>query len=367
MKPSVIRTLVVDDSALYRKFVASVLNEIPEVEVVGTASNGRIGLEKIKSLQPDMITLDLEMPVLDGLGLLRELADQKIDVASIIISSITAEGAKATNAALHLGAFDFVLKPIGEGPDESRRQLERDLAPKIHACIGALRSRIAKSPAAGSSVRESKSDDSIERMTKSVDAIRRDPSIVCIGVSTGGPVALNQVLPKLPADFPCPILLVQHMPPLFTKNLADDLNQKCALDVQEATNGMAVEAGHILIAPGGSQMRIAQVNGKPIVQITNDPPEKSCKPSVDYLFRSIAHLYGNRTVAAILTGMGDDGTLGCKLLKRAGALIVTEDEPSCVVYGMPRSVVEAGVADQVVPLEGVADCLMAAVGRGAIA
>jgi len=369
MSTSTIRALVVDDSALYRKFVSSVLNEIPDVEVVGTATNGRIGLEKIQSLKPDLITLDLEMPELGGLGLLRELSAGGQEVPTIIISSLTTDGAKATNTALQLGAFDFVLKPVGKSPDESREQLKQDLAPKIKACLATLQNR--KQSAAKRNLSQPSTEEIVHQRAQRAERPRQKPEIVGIGISTGGPVALNHVIPKLPADFPCPILLVQHMPPMFTKSLADDLNRISAIEVMEAEQGMEPKAGQVLIAPGGHQMRVIKMNDRPVVQITDDPPERSCRPAVDYLFRSIAHSYSGRAVGAILTGMGDDGTLGCKLMKRAGAMIITQDEATCVVYGMPRSVFEAGISDRVTPLENIADSLIAATrqtaGQGAIA
>jgi len=369
MATSTIRALVVDDSALYRKFVTSVLSEIPDVEVIGTAPNGRIGFEKIQSLKPDLITLDIEMPELDGLGLLRELSAAGIELPTIMISSLTADGASATNTALQLGAFDFVLKPVGKGPEESREQLKQDLAPKIKASLTSLRGK--KRTAAGSARSQSSVEEVIRQMAKRAGKPRPKPEILGIGVSTGGPVALNQVIPKLPADFPCPILLVQHMPPMFTKSLADDLNRKSAIEVLEAEAGMVPTAGQVLIAPGGSQMRVVKMNDRPVIRITEDPPERNCRPAVDYLFRSIAHAYGDRAVGAIFTGMGDDGTLGCKLMKRAGAMIITQDEATCVVYGMPRSVFEAGISDQVVSLENLAGSLVASTkrttGQGAIA
>lgn len=364
MPASAIKVLVIDDSALYRKFVTSVLDEIPGIEVIGTASNGRIGLEKIESMQPDLVTLDLEMPELDGLGLLRDLSDRGKSVSTIVISSLSVDGAKSTNTALHLGAFDFVLKPVGKGPTESRRQLKSDLAPKIEASMAMLYRKATHDRLPVADKKSSSTGDAIERMLRST-SIPQEPLIVCIGVSTGGPVALNRVLPKLPADFPCPILLVQHMPPMFTKSLADDLDRVCPLKVDEAAEGMVAQKGQILIAPGGSHMRIVRRDNHPVVQITDDPPEKNCKPAVDYLFRSIAEHYQDRVVAAILTGMGDDGTQGCRLLKKAGARVYAQDEASCVVYGMPRSVVEAGLVDEVAPLENIADCLLHAVGMEA--
>lgn len=359
-----VRALVVDDSALYRKFVSSALNDIPGVDVVGTASNGRTGLERIEQLKPDLITLDQEMPELDGLGMLGELSARDLKIATIMISSHTEDGAKTTSAALQLGAFDFVLKPTGKGPEESRKQLTADLTPKIEAYLASQRRKPAATPNRSPLI-SPESDNAIARMKSTIGQIKKTPHIVCIGVSTGGPAALNRLLPKLPGSFPCPIVLVQHMPPKFTKSLADDLNRLCELEVQEAAEGMVAKPGQVLIAPGGSQMRITKLNQNTIVQITDDPPERNCKPAVDYLFRSVASCYGDRALGVILTGMGDDGTVGCKLLKDAGARIFTQDEPSCVVYGMPRAVDEAGLSDQSADLLGIADLLTEAVGAGA--
>ena len=359
-----LRTLVIDDSALYRKFIAAVLAEIPSIEVVGTASNGRIGLEKIQLLQPDLVTLDQEMPELDGLGLLQVLSNGDSQVATIMVSSATDTGARTTNAALRWGAFDFVLKPTGMGPEEAHLQLKTELTPKIQAFI-ANRQRAASLSIHGDSPESSDSNFALDKMVREIGSKRQIPQIVGIGVSTGGPAALNQLLPNLPGDFPCPIVLVQHMPPKFTRSLAEDLDRICALNVREASDGDLVKAGEVLVAPGGTQMRIALSANQPIIQITDDPPERSCKPAVDYLFRSIAHCYGDRSLGVVLTGMGDDGTLGCKLLKRTGAMILSQDEATCVVYGMPRSVFEAGLSDQVAPLGEISACLLAAVGRGA--
>jgi len=369
MSTPIVRALVVDDSALYRKFVTSVLEEIPGVKVVGTAANGRIGLEKIEALKPDLITLDQEMPELDGLGLLRDLSIRNLRVATIMISALTEAGARTTNTALQLGAFDFALKPTGKSVDESRRQLKADLTPKIQAFVSSHQHRKlpaekvrAKRPTAAPADR-----GSIAQRLKNLRSGGQNLEIICIGVSTGGPAALNQLLPKLPADFPCPVVLVQHMPPKFTKSLADNLNRVCQLEVQEAANGMVVNRGGIYIAPGGSQMKVAKLADKTLIQITNDPPEQSCKPSVDYLFRSVAQHFGDRSLGVILTGMGEDGTLGCKLLRQKQAKILIQDEASCVVYGMPRSVFMAGLSDEVAPLENIAGCLISAVKTGATA
>lgn len=365
MTTTPLRALVVDDSALYRKIVRSVLEEIPGVEVVGTAVNGRMALEKIDALAPDLITLDLEMPLLDGLGLLRELRSRKTEVQAIMVSALTAEGARATNKALQLGAFDFVLKPTGGNLDVNKEQLRVDLLPKIEACRTASRPLVGRTHSAGNTAVAERPDNSIGRMCAAVRSICEKPAIVGIGISTGGPAALTKMLPLLPANYPVPIVIVQHMPPMFTKSLADDLNQLCQLEVDEASNRVAIKPGQIWIAPGGSQMRVAKLMGKTVLQITDAPPERNCKPSVDYLFRSIAQHFGGRAAGAILTGMGDDGLAGCLLLKKQGARIIAQDETSCVVYGMPRAIVDAGIADDVVPLDRVASHLMEVVGLGA--
>lgn len=361
-----LRVLVIDDSALYRKIVRSVLEQIHGVEVVGTAANGRFALDRILADRPDVITLDLEMPELDGLGLLRELRTQKIDVAAIVISSLTATGAQATGEALQLGAFDFVLKPTAGGPDANATQLRIDLAPRIDA-VRAMRSK--RWPARVGAPETSPADKSRPPTTHGLSRPSppswKTPRIIGIGVSTGGPVALQKLLPQFPADFPCPIVVVQHMPPIFTKTLATDLNRNCPLEVVEGCDGMAVKPGRIILAPGGHQMRIVKDLDRTHIQVTDDLPERNCRPAVDYLFRSLAEGFGDRAWGVILTGMGDDGMLGCRAMKQRGSAILAQDEASCVVYGMPRAVAEAGLADFVAPLDGLADRLKDAVMQGA--
>ena len=359
------RVLVVDDSALYRKTVRTVLEGIPGVKVVDTAFDGQAALEKIETYSPDLITLDFEMPNLDGLGVLRELQTKKEKPMVIMVSALTTQGARVTNQALRHGAFDFVLKPSGGNYELNQEQLRADLVPVIEACRSARRHQAAPSPVGRQAVPAGPSDHSLGRMHEAVKSICEKPSIVGIGVSTGGPVALTKVLPMLPEKFPVPIVVVQHMPPIFTKSLAEDLDNRCKLEVKEASDGMVAKAGQILIAPGGAQMRVVKQAAETVLRITDDPPERNCKPSVDYLFRSIAEQFGGRAACAVLTGMGDDGAAGCALLKSNGARIIAQDEASCVVYGMPRAVVEAGLADEVVPLQDIAPQLMSAVGLGA--
>jgi two-component system, chemotaxis family, protein-glutamate methylesterase/glutaminase len=352
-----LRVVVVDDSALYRKVVRDVLESLPEVEVVGTAINGRQALAKIIELKPDVVTLDLEMPELDGIGVLRELQSQPQPPLAIMVSAFTARGAQSTTAALQLGAFDFILKPTTNSLEESVAQLKRDLSPKIHGC----RSRMAR-PSTTPNVTRPVTSSTASTASRPKTTLR--PEIIAIGVSTGGPKALSALLPMFPANLRCPIVLVQHMPPLFTKSLAEDLNKRCALEVLEAVHGQPVKVGQVLIAPGGKQMRIVDAPGGKIVQITDDAVERNCKPSVDYLFRSVANAYGSRTLGVILTGMGDDGTLGCADIKRAGGSVYTQDEASCVVYGMPRSVVEKDLSDLVAPLEAIHQPIISLVNSG---
>lgn len=359
------RCLVVDDSALYRKVVRDVLATFPDVEVVGVASDGRQAIEGITSLRPDLITLDLEMPHLNGIGVLKELQKQQIDVAAIMVSAFTASGANTTNEALRLGAFDFILKPSGGSIEESVAQLRRDLEPKIRATrlrrVGPSRPAPAP-PRTPAPPLSSRPQSQPLRLRLPV----RKPSVVAIAVSTGGPQALTQLLPKLPANFPVPVLIVQHMPPMFTKSLADDLNRRCALSVSEASQGQLVRTGEVLIAPGGKQMRVAQSAAGPVIQLTDDPPERNCKPAADFLFRSVASVYGARAVGVVLTGMGDDGAQGAEKLKQAGASILAQDEASCVVYGMPKAVADRGLVDLVSPLCRMHDHLIAAAAGSAL-
>lgn len=358
--PDPLRLLVVDDSALYRKLVSQVLAEADNVEVVGTACNGRVALEKIDQLRPDLLTLDLEMPELDGLGVLRQLQQRHSPIGAIVLSALSTEGATATTKALEAGAFDFALKPSGASTEESLRELKHHLLPKVHAFAEAKQRRASRLHTA-SHVYTVPADHEVT--PGEFDSARRTPRIMAIGVSTGGPKALMQLLPSLPANFSVPIVLVQHMPPVFTKTLAAELHRHSNLNVVEASHGETLRAGTVYIAPGGKQMKLVRHGLTTNVVITDDAPERNCKPSVDYLFRSVAEVYGGDVLAAILTGMGDDGLLGCKLLKRRGATIMAQNEASCVVYGMPRQIVENNLADCILPLEKLAEQMVRLTGQ----
>lgn len=368
------RVLVVDDAILFRRVISDVLTSLPGVEVVGSASNGKIALQKIKELHPDLITLDLEMPEMDGLATLDALRQSKESVEVIVVSAVTRVGGDLTMRALQKGAFDFITKPDASDPAKSRALLAQELAPRIRALTHRLEvrailkgGRTTPPPAAAPTLPKSVPSSAggtegvAVRMAR-LAAGASKPEMVLIGVSTGGPAALAQVLPALPEKLGVPVLVVQHMPPIFTQSLADSLAVKCALRVREAAHGEVVAANTVYIAPGGKQMRlIPGPGGQPTIDITDDPPENNCKPAVDYLFRSAANQFPGRSMGVILTGMGSDGTLGLRLLKRHGCFVIAQDEPSCVVYGMPKAAVDAGVADVVLPLEAIAARITAAV------
>jgi two-component system chemotaxis response regulator CheB len=357
----VLRVLVVDDTVTYRKILSDMLGELPGVTVVGAAANGKIALDKIAQFKPDLVTLDLEMPDMDGLEVLRRLRASGSDAGVIMLSAFTAASADATLAALKAGAFDFVLKPSGGTLQENSNRLRTMLGTKLRAFA---RQRGVHQLLAG--VPSAPSPPPRPAMPP------RDlgPAVVeavLIGVSTGGPKALTEMLPRLPAELPVPVLIVQHMPPLFTRSLADDLNNRCRLRVAEAQAGQTVETGHILIAPGGRQMGIHRNEDRVEVYIADDPPENSCRPSVDYLFRSAVEVYGRNLLGVIMTGMGNDGTAGCQLLKQRGGRMIAQDEASCVVFGMPREPIARGLVDVVAPLDRIAAEIVRLVGRGVAA
>lgn len=353
--------MIVDDSLLYRKVIRDALKAIPDVEVVGHAPNGKIALQKIPSLKPDLLTLDVEMPEVDGIGVLSELKRQNSDVNAIMLSSLDESAIKLTNAALDLGAFDFVLKPSGNCVDSNARQLKAELTSKIEA-YRSQQASIAKSagetlpcPNVTKSVLSSKSVES-ELVPEWNDTTRqKNTKIIVIGISTGGPAALANLIPSLPSDLPVPVVIVQHMPPIFTNNLARTLDESSAINVVEAQPGQLLEPGTAYIAPGGKQLKISTSRHRKILRVTEDPPENNCRPSVDYLFRSVAELFGETALGIVMTGMGNDGKAGCELLAEKGAKILLQDESSCVVYGMPRAVADSGVPHEFVRLDQIAN------------
>ena len=368
MNPERVRVLVVDDTVVYRKIISDLLSAAPGVEVVGVASNGRIALQKCAQVRPDLLTLDVEMPEIDGLEVLRRLRDDGSPIGAIMLSAFTTQGADATIQALKFGAFDFVVKPTSANAAENAAVLRSDLLARIqafaraHRTLTALKSapapRLAAPPASASVA---------QRMQRLAAPAAAKPRVVAIGDSTGGPAALAQMLPRLPANLASPVRIVQHMPPIFTRSLADGLNDKCARTVREAVEGEPVATGTVLIAPGGKQMKVERVNADVVVRLTADPPENSCRPSVDYLFRSVAQTYGGFALAVVMTGMGSDGAAGCRTLKQRGATVLTQDEATCVVYGMPKAPADEGLSDVIAPLDGIAAEITRLVGKEALA
>lgn len=364
MNPT-LRVMVVDDTIIYRKIVSDMLTSIPGIEVVGVAHNGKIARDKIKLLKPDLITLDIEMPVMNGIELLEDLKKSNTDVGVVMLSTLTAKGSDMTLKALELGAFDFILKPQSTNSADNISSLKTSLTNAITTYR--LRNTALKRGGRPLPPRPAKMNAPRPQPVRPVvgSARRSKSEIVTIGVSTGGPNALTQMLPYLPGNLGVPIVIVQHMPPVFTASLAASLDKKCALKVKEAESREVLQNNTVYIAPGGKQMRIiAAPDGMDrLIKITDDPPENSCKPAADYLFRSVADYYVGRCTAVILTGMGADGTKGLKVLKEKGAFVIGQDEASCVVYGMPKSAYEAGVVDSVLPLKDIAVAITNSVRR----
>jgi two-component system chemotaxis response regulator CheB len=355
------RILVVDDASIFRRAISAALTGLPDVEVVGVASNGQLALERLKALRPDVMTLDVEMPVMNGIEVLDAMRKNGIGTQVIMLSSCTVRGGKMTLRALDAGAFDFITKPEQGTPDDNIASLREGLQPILAALArrreirtildnGGTRSVPTPAPSAA--------DFAAPGRTAAVSG----PPIVLIGVSTGGPAALGEVVPALPADLPAPVFIVQHMPPHFTKVLAERLESRGSVPVQEACDGDIARDGRVYLAPGGRHMKVARGDQDQIViRVTDDPPEKACRPSVDYLFRSVALNFPGRSIAAILTGMGNDGAEGLRMLKRGGSFNIAQDEASCVVYGMPREAALTGAVDAVVPLSQMAGAITRAV------
>ncbi len=350
-----IRVLIIDDSVVGRRLIGDVLGADAALEVAGTAATGRIALAKIPQVNPDVVTLDVEMPDMDGLQTLAAIRRDYPQLPVIIFCTQTDRGAAATLDALALGAADCVTKPADVGSLAAAVQHIRDqLVPKIKLFAEGAAKGSSPSLRGLSTLRPATGPQGLflagGRPTGTAPAPEPCVEVVAIGVSTGGPNALAEILPAWPADFPVPVVIVQHMPPVFTRLLAERLASRSALRVAEGASGRRLEPGHVWLAPGGYHMAVVRdaLGGR--LHVHEGPPENSCRPAVDVLFRSVAAAYGPRTLAVVLTGMGQDGLRGCQAVREAGGQILVQDKASSVVWGMPGFVARAGLAEGVVPL-----------------
>jgi two-component system, chemotaxis family, protein-glutamate methylesterase/glutaminase len=340
-----VRVLVVDDSALMRKLIPQIIETDSSIQVVGTAMDGNFGLKKIEELHPHVITLDLEMPSMGGLDMLKEIM-RRHRLPVIVVSSHSTQGASVTLKALSMGAFDFVAKPS----DVSARmpEIARELIGKIKAAAQSRGIKVTAAP----------------QITARVDKIspnsKNQPTrIVAIGVSTGGPQALQYLLPQLPGDFPGSVVVVQHMPEGFTEMFARRLDEICPLKIKEAQSGDLLLAGRVLICPGSRHLKVKRLPLGDVAVLSDDPRVNGHRPSVDVLFKSVAEEFGAKSIALLMTGMGEDGAQGLGVVKAAGGMTIAQSEESCVVFGMPKAAIERGYVVRVVGLDALANTLMA--------
>lgn len=364
-----IRVLVVDDSRFFRRRVTEMLESDPRIKVIGDAENGADAVSKAGRLKPDVITMDVEMPIMDGITAVRKIMATH-PTAILMFSSLTTEGARATLDALEAGAADYLPKrfeDISRDKDEARnilcdrvcavgrRRVSSMATPRPVPSTPAARPGLGTPhPVVGGQTRVSAP---VARQASGVTLRKGQAKLVVIGTSTGGPVALQQVLKQLPANFPVPLLLIQHMPGTFTTAFAQRLNDACAIRVKEAADGDALEPGLALLAPGGKQMLLERAAGRLIVHIKESDVTQNYKPSVDLTFTSVAKAMPGQALGIVLTGMGADGREGAKLMKQGGANIWAQDEATSVVYGMPAAVADAGVVDQILPLNQIGSTL----------
>jgi two-component system chemotaxis response regulator CheB len=348
-----IKTIVVDDTVTYRKIISDILTSLPEIELIGTAPTGSIALKKLAQTPADLVFLDVHMPEMNGVETLKKIRNQFPSVIVVMMSGISSRNTGDTIEALQNGAIDFIRKPDGIDHDRNVTQLKSDISAVIRFFelkknTGFIPNRkVDRPPVVTLPIPEA-----------ALQNIRNFPppsfSICVIGVSTGGPEALSKLIPQIPENFPLPILVVQHMPPFFTNSLAESLKKKSKINVIEAPDNVEIKPGTVYIAPGGKHMVVRNNSGCMVLGHNDGPPENSCRPSVDVLFRSVASNYGDQGVLAlILTGMGNDGCSGVRTLKRKKSFCITQSESSCVVYGMPRAVDEAGLSDLSLPLEKI--------------
>lgn len=347
-----IRVLIADDAVVIRRMVSDCLGADPDIEVVGTAPNGQIALAKIPQVNPDVVTLDVEMPVMDGLQTLAAIRKVYPKLPVIMFSTLTERGATTTLDALSLGASDYVAKPANSGSVAvSIQRIREELIPKIRALCQHLPARSTAVPA----------------VLPPRKTIETSPvEVVAIGVSTGGPNALSTLLPALAKDFPVPIVIVQHMPPLFTRLLAERLTMLSGRKTREGYTDALLAPSEVWLAPGDFHLEVFRALDGVRLRVNTAPPENSCRPAVDVLFRSVAQVFGPAALAVVLTGMGQDGLRGCHCIREAGGQVLAQDESTSVVWGMPGAVTQAGLADKVLPLPELAAEIERRVGRGPV-
>ncbi|NOX09876.1 MAG: chemotaxis response regulator protein-glutamate methylesterase [Gammaproteobacteria bacterium] len=337
------RVLVVDDSGFFRRRIVEILNSDPRIEVIATAVDGKDAIRKVAEFKPDIVTMDVEMPVMDGITAVRRIMASN-PTPILMLSSLTYDGAKSTLDALEAGAVDFLPKRFDE-ISQDQESAKRVLRARVRQ-LGA-RGLTAKVPVS------SRSSASTAQVTAKPVQYKKSNKLVVIGSSTGGPVALQKVLVGLPQDFPTPILLVQHMPGSFTGPFAERLNQQCKITVCEAVDGDVLKAGTAYLAPGGRQMSLVQEGGLVKIKIYDADASMHYRPCVDLTFESVASIHPGKVLALVLTGMGADGREGARKLKQGGSTVWTQNEASCVIYGMPMAIVEAGLSDHEIALDNI--------------
>ncbi|MDW2276292.1 MULTISPECIES: chemotaxis response regulator protein-glutamate methylesterase [unclassified Vibrio] len=366
-----IKVLVVDDSSFFRRRVSEIINSESRLEVIDVAVNGREAVEKAKSLKPDVITMDIEMPVMDGITAVREIM-AAAPTPILMFSSLTHDGAKATLDALDAGALDFLPKKfedIARNREEAVSLLQQRVI-QIASKRAFMRRPIARPTASTSTTTRSLGSRTASAVTPTPTrpaatkyrASGKKYQLTAIGTSTGGPVALQKILTRLPMNYPHPIVLIQHMPATFTAAFASRLNTLCKIQVKEAQDGDVLQPGVAYLAPGGKQMMVDGRAGAARLRIIDGGDRMNYKPCVDVTFGSAAKVYGDKVLSLVLTGMGADGREGARMLKSAGSTIWAQDEESCVVYGMPQAVAKAGISSEDLPLDRIAERMLVEVG-----
>ncbi|MCH8882038.1 MAG: chemotaxis-specific protein-glutamate methyltransferase CheB [SAR324 cluster bacterium] len=354
--------MIVDDSAVYRRLLTLVMEDMPDVKVLGTAPTGPIAIKKIPALRPQVVFQDIEMPEMSGIEVLESIKAEYPEIEVVLVSGANTRSADIVVKGLSKGAADFIAKPEGGSLEENKAQLKRELS----LVLMGVRARSIHREAAARRRHGLRPVSAQPMRTRPPGSLAKHVALVGIGISTGGPQALAQLVPRFPADLRVPVVIVQHMPPLFTGSLARSLDENSKVRVREAEDGKALEPGTVYIAPGGIHMAVARrMNGMKAehhVALQDTPPINSCKPSVDLLFESIAATVGGRTLVVVMTGMGQDGMEGVSSVKRVGGYCVTQSEESCVIYGMPQSVDAAQLSDESVALSGLADRIVTLVG-----